>query len=814
MKSLYLTPLALIIASHSIQAELIGLDETSLEEVSGQTGLTLEFHKQFNINEIRYSDIDGTTGESLQIKDIVVGNPLDVNNQQATSIHQIDLDGTDGLVIFSQYQPTRVQIGSISVGDSIGVRSFGSFQYDWEGSNTLKVRSNDGSGIGTEGLIVSNDTTVTNADFRWFTNGQAFQINDITYSASLQNMSIDVNLGGKGTYLALRMPTFSYDLTVGSLCFSAVDCVANNSLGSFSESRSFINNSVDLYGGGREGDGITIDAHIELDASLNAGGDGNVSSYTDENTIKFAKQSGSIDVTGFTFDLGRDETNIGDHIALQVDQVIGNFAIGDVSIAGNSVGAFEIQFNVSDGLHDSVTYENKSLIAPGIAFAAYDFSTDTTLANAGFDSDLTNFFSKVTNTSDGVSLYNEWNLTADFIYTDDGHAIIADNFQTWGSGYLTMDVRAGADSIDNTNDVSESFLAIGVRDYKINYTLDGFKIGDQNAQLQSGYELLGFAPDAEFTMNAGIEIRGGGAAGSGITLDGDVFMTDGNFAITKTILNYDDGDALNDRNIGLYLDGVNYEFHFRDVTLDVDNGGIQIVLGEIWSEMDIADVRFGDKNTGESIGGINVKQYKSGSQVTINGGGTNTRCVSGTGADAVSCEADGGYWLDAGSQGLTIASKQILNQRNGAKENSVTWTTNRTGPDGLSMKIDNIYTSDGYDDNTNTHGIQNTMTIDVARTRVIKKETGLDSNGISGSAGDELIEDGAGSYTYVTSPTDAQKANRPETLVLTNNVQIKELNIDSVLMKHPNAGTADTMINGIKLQNLNLNSTLSVSPIR
>ena len=823
MKRLILLPLIVSVSSIS-HSELVGLDEASLERVSGQTGIGINIDKLVSVGSVVYSDEDATTGGELHFQNINIGTPGDVMNTAAKSQHLVDVDGTDGLFIDSKFESTRIQIGGISVGSHVGNRSFGQFVFDFEGDHLLNIDNGPVSGF-----RITSETSFTNVVSMWTTNGQTLRIDGMTIDAALTDAIFEEKLiNATDTALVIDIPSYSSDITVSGVCFSVSSCSSVNSFGSFASSTNLVNSQIQIQGGGRENAGINFNAHFEFDTAVNATGDGNYFSYTDDATIKFAKQSGAVDITNLTFDIGRAETNIGDHIALQVDQVVGNFAVGDFSIAGNSVGAFEIQYDFTDGVHDAATYQNKSLIAPGVAFAAYDFSADSNLSAAGFDTDMTNFYSKVTSTSDGISLYNEWNLTAQFIYTDDGHVLIADNLQTWGSGYITLDIRNGADSIDNTNDVAEDFLAIGVRDYKVNYSLDGFKTEDGNGQLQSGYELLGLYSDAEFTLNAGIEIRGGGASGSGITFDGDVFMTEGNFGVTKTILNYDDGDALNDRNIGIYLAGVTYEFHFRDVTLDVDSGGIQIVLGDIWSEMDITDVRFGDKNTGSSMGGINVKQYQSGSQLTINGGGATSGCIGGTGVDFTACEADGGYWLDTGSQGVTIASKRILNQRSGNLENSVTWTTNRPVNDngtpgvtdddfydpGLSLKIDNIYTSDGYDDTTNTHGIQNTMTLDVAKSRVIKKDTGADNNGIIGNEGDELITDGAGGYTYVTSPTDLEKANRPETLVLSNNVKIKELNIDSILLQHPNAGSADTLINGIKLQNLNLNSTLSVSPIR
>jgi hypothetical protein len=235
----------------------------------------------------------------------------------------------------------------------------------------------------------------------------------------------------------------------------------------------------------------------------------------------------------------------------------------------------------------------------------------------------------------------------------------------------------------------------------------------------------------------------------------------------------------------------------------------------LWSEFTINDVRFGDRTAGDSFGGLVINRYQTGSTVTISGGGAgNAKCVGGTGTDLVSCT---GNWIDPETQGLTIASTSILNQRNGSKENSVAWEANRAAGvagTGVAIKADNIFTSDGYDNTANTHGIQTSTSIDVANTRILKKTDGADANGVTGNEGDELILNASlAGYEYVLAPTDLQKANRAEGLILSSNVQIKELNIESIQMIHPTGGS-NTLLHGMKLQNLNMSSTLSVTPIR
>jgi hypothetical protein len=773
MKSLLIILLSLSVSLAN--AELVGMDETFLESVSGQTGLTVEMHKLIKVEDIRYSDKDGTSGEILDFKDIAIGHPSDINNKQAVSVHTVDIDGNDGLVIVSDFQATRLQIGSMSVGNHRGSvadnfatrQSFGQIQYDWTGTNTLSI---NGKTAGESGFIISSDTSITDSDFRWTTNGNTLQVNDIIYNSSLTNMTIDIEDNGVKAYLALRMPTMSYDYNVGSVCFSDVDCVAANSLGNFAQSRTYKNSSIFVYGGGREGTGITMDMHFEFDDSVNASGDGNVSSYTDDATVKIAKQSGVVDVVGFTFDIGTAETNLGDHIAMQWDSVTGNFKTDLVEIAGNKVGAFEVRFDFSDGTHNSVDYKNQLKLAPGIAFAGNDFSSDANLAAAGFDSFMTNFYAKVSSVSDGISLYNQWNMTADYFYTDDTNTLMADNFYAYGEGYSTLDIRDGSLSIDNTNDANDDFLAIGIRNYKVNYGLDGLRVGDETSSLQNGHEMIGLYSDASFTLNGAIEVRGGGASGSGINIDADMLITDGNFTVTKS------------GGVGIHLDAVTYEFHMRDMTMDVDNDGIKLVLGELWSEFAANDIRFGDRTTGKSLGGIAMTQYQKGSEIIISGGGANVnRCMGANGADATACSANGGTWIDTigtDGEGLTIKNKRILLQENivEGKANSVTYEVNRTAGvagTGQAIKLNNMYTADGYDDSTNTFGVENTVTVDVA------------SAGTTGAA----------------------------ELFMTHNVKFKELNIDSVQLLHGPSSTSSNMLQGIKMQNVDFTSQLSVSPI-
>ena len=108
------------------------------------------------------------------------------------------------------------------------------------------------------------------------------------------------------------------------------------------------------------------------------------------------------------------------------------------------------------------------------------------------------------------------------------------------------------------------------------------------------------------------------------------------------------------------------------------------------------------------------------------------------------------------------------------------------------------------------------MNIDVYETKVLKKKTGTDVNGVAGTLGDELIYTNSArdSYTYVASPTSVEKELRPLGFAVQGNVSFKELNIDAMQLKHPNIATPQTVFYGVVMQNLNLTTNLTATPIQ
>ena len=99
----------------------------------------------------------------------------------------------------------------------------------------------------------------------------------------------------------------------------------------------------------------------------------------------------------------------------------------------------------------------------------------------------------------------------------------------------------------------------------------------------------------------------------------------------------------------------------------------------------------------------------------------------------------------------------------------------------------------------------------------MKKSSGADANGVSGNLGDELIytNDSRDTYTYVASPTSVQKDLRPLGFAVKGNVSFKELNVDAVQLVHANAPlTPQTVFYGVVMQNLDLTTNLTATPIQ
>ena len=423
---------------------------------------------------------------------------------------------------------------------------------------------------------------------------------------------------------------------------------------------------------------------------------------------------------------------------------------------------------------------------------------------------LDDFYTGIDANSEGLSIAAEWNLAnAEVSYLDDNRRVVFSGIQSHGTGDLTFDVR-------------DQSIGIGMTNFTGSYSVEGLRVGNKNSPIQGGAELLlslEVFQAMDFNLNGYTQVKAGGASGGGVRLDGNYTFVDSNFGL-----------SLDENSEGVWATDVFYDLRLRDVTVDVKNDGVLITKGEVYSWMDINNLRWGNKDTGRSLGRVQLSRFEKGSSLEIQPGGAGAVCVGASGGDASACSTNGGRWEDRGNQGITVSLKNIYADAGVPSSshpdwplwgnNSLTWENNRdNGAWGTGTQIifSNFSTNDGLGtSDSNNYGLQANLNIDVYETKVLKKTAGADVNGVTGSIGDELIYDSSDrdTYSYVTNPTAAQIENRPLGFAVQGNVSFKELHVDAIQLKHPDVTTPQNVVYGAVLQNLNLTTNLTATPIQ
>ncbi|NVD37156.1 hypothetical protein [Marinobacter lutaoensis] len=428
--------------------------------------------------------------------------------------------------------------------------------------------------------------------------------------------------------------------------------------------------------------------------------------------------------------------------------------------------------------------------------------------------------------STSLRLATEWSLpSADLSYTDDGHRVVFSGLQSWGQGDITVNVtRSGERNGTRFYDG----LRIGFEGVKAGYRINGLRVGDENAPLQGGTELLlalGVYPAYEFELDGQVTLGPGGASGEGIRLNSDLRVGNGRAALI--VAPYDEGAGEVPQK-GLWIADLEYEGHVREMTLDVTDEGLALVQGEAWSTLDVGNLRLGDKDSGASFGRFVLERYEQGSVMTVVPGGAGDVCIGGQGSSGASCETSGGRWEARGEQGITVRLKQLLVPAAAdGRRNALTWEAHRArdsqgnavNGSGMRLVLDDIHTSDGGDldgagAESNDYGIRTELGVDVYQTRVVKKQNGPDSLGVQGNRGDEKIMDPSApqGYRYVSNPSVEQAANRPLGFAVQARTRFKELSVRSVDLIHPTGGR-QTAVYGVRLQNVDLRANLTATPM-
>ncbi|WP_430461348.1 DUF6160 family protein [Thalassolituus sp. LLYu03] len=781
-------PVILCAAPELAFAGMQPMDDAQLQTVNGQAGVTLETGMKLAIDEITYTE----DGNRLQLQDIQIGSQSDIS-QTAVVSRVIDIDDAGRLHVASTTQPTTISIGALRINDSTA--SVGQLRLNYSASSNLVMGAASDSSNYVEG---SYQTSISDAELIWTTNGHSMSFDDIGYDADITDLAIGDAYDGSRTGLNLDLGTFSYAFSTGGMKLGDV------SLGTLAGSLALSGN-IELYAGGRQGtQGLSMNANISI---LNDSA--NYVRFTDDgNSLLMGDFNGELNISNMTFDV------MSDHLLIGVDELEGSFNTNNILIGDSSrpVGAIQLDFLFSDGNG----YTNQVAFYPGIVQPDYA-ALPTAIASYASD-----FYSGFDGTSDGLSAAVEWNLAnAEAAYIDDGRMVVVSGIESYGTGNLTLDVRS-FDHDNNSATADKTAIAMGMNRFQGSYSIDGLRVGTKDAPLQGGAELLlslEVFQAMDFTLDGYTQITAGGVSGGGIQIDGDYLFSDTNIGL-----------SIDENGNGIWATGVNYDIHLRGIQMDVSSTGISVNRTEQWSTMDVDNMMWGDKETGTSLGRIVLERFEKGSSLTINPGGAGAVCVGASASDESACSNGGGRWEDRGDQGMTVALKAAfaaegLTSDGSTARNRLTWENNRdTDVDGnfvngtgTQIIFDGYSTNDGLGaTDTNDYGFQANLKIDVYETKVLKKTNGTDDNGVSGNQGDELIydDDTRTTYTYVANPTSAQEALRPLGFAVQGNVSFKDFQIDQVQLKHPDVALPQTVFSGIVMQNLNMTTNLTATPIR
>ena len=833
--------LGLGLSSAPAIAELKALEDDFLSGVSGQSGITIDVQKNSSIAEIAYFD----DGNGIALQGVRLSAADDPNGfSEHRYIFDILADGSLAIE-FSSNHKSRFEIEEIRFIDTPGIPSvantpsIGGFFFDYISNGSLRVANvgNGGQGPhGTMGGVYDIDVDITEGRLGYRTNGNELFFDGMDLSINSVGTILGVTPTG---LLNLELPNFLLEMSVDAIRYSnnpnnhgvTNDVDSGAELASFGSLWANLDMSASLLiaAGGADGvEGMTLDANATINRLDVAWGDD--TDWADTGYwVGALGMTGAINIDNLYIDVMDDEDagvtpakDYGLGLSLAFDRLEANIQIADIVlgetktnidayVANNAtpiktIGGVELNLLLADGTYDSTPLTNKVLVqAGGNVDAGYQgLRLDTQLSV--------------------ISPNNESN----FVYTDDGNSVMLSRFEAFADGDVTVDVTA-----QGSNNGTEFFdgLRVGFEDFAFGYRVEGYRVakstGDsndlKNADAQDAYAVpglsggllgLGGYPSVEGVLNGHATIGPGGNVGQeGITINSDLTLSDGDLSVFMN----SDGTGK-----GLWLSGLNYDVHLRDLMLDATDEGLKIYEGERWSTLDVTDFKVGGKESGASFGRVIVERYELGSEKTISAGGAGAVCIGGSGADQTACGLDGGRWEDRGSEGITISTIRRLAPENeiDGKRNRFTWETGRTGEgtapvngSGMQLIFDNFTTNDG-DGLTDSYGLRTDYNIDVAGTRVVKKENGLDSNGVDGSKGDIKVMNADGTYRYVSpgALTPEDIANSPVGLAVRTRTHFKELDFDQVNLAHP-VGGESTLLYGMKLQNFDITTDITTTTL-
>lgn len=819
----------LALLSMQVMAEMKAMTDDFLAGVSGQSGLTIDAKIHAEIGEVAYFD----DAKGIALQGVRLSSAADPD-QSADYRFMIDILETGAMSWeFDSENVSRFEIEEIRFVDTPGdtpvfsEKSIGGFFLDFDLSGNITV-NNLGELVGggsVRGGLYDIDLSIKDGRFGYRTNGNELFLDGMGLEISSMGTILGVTPTGE---LNLSLPNFMAELSVEAIRFS--DNPNNHGVTNDVDSLAILpsygslwanldlDSSLFIRSGGANGSqGMTINGSTTINRADVAWGD-DTDWLASGGWLGALGITGTIDLVNMTVDVLDDPdigaSNNGSGLALAFERLETSLNIQDIVVGETktnidsynlggvntvkSIGGLGINLVFADDPVDPIALTNIVYIQAG-------GNADSGYQGLRLDTQL-----NVINTNNASNL----------VYTDDGSSLMLSGLAANIDGDITLDVTA-AGNISGTEFYDG--LRLGFEDVAFGYSIEGYRIAKspgstenlKNRELQGAQSIggLGFSPAMDGTLNGHITLAPGGNDGQeGITINSDIYVTEGSMA------NFIQGDGTSN---GVWLSGLNYDVHLRDMMLDVTSDGLSIYEGESWSKMDVTDFRVGDKDTGASFGRLILESYTQGSETLISAGGAGQVCIGGNGTDAAACESDNGRWEDRGTQGITVATKKFFQNNIEAegKRNRITWETNRSGvgsasnDTGVKLVFDNFTTNDG-DGINDTYGFRSDYNIDIASTRVLKKSNGADSNGVVGNKGDEKVMNADGTYYYVApgDMTAANIANRPEGIAVRTRTHFRELDFESVNLSHPTGGDS-TLLYGLKLQNFDITTDITATPL-
>ena len=751
------------------------LDDQALSSVSGRDGISLQTTGAgWSAGSIDYKQ----DGQTLSLKG-VSGTPQTAGSSSTTTL---DVVG-EQLQVQHSGSAQVLSVDNIELAGSS--KSFGAFRAFFTLGASLKLSGGGASGV--SGFSVDDSQlSLSAATFYYRDNGFDLIVKGLSFDTYLNNAYLDIVSGGSGQEIKLDLGTSRF---VGSIAGIGLDLAHGDptagvavtpgapDLRDVDAQRSFgklnmdlrLGGSISIAGGGASGEGLRIKPNITIANSL--------FQYQDEGVLRAENFAGSlISNSGLTVDLEQDGAGSYAKIAFQdlkFNATLGGLIMGNPS--NQKLGGLAVDLNFLD----QGARQNWLKLRPG---------GDPNSGQKGISADLS------------------WNMVnSSLALTDNGNTMWFSGLRTHGTGQFTFDLTkscaagvstscyAGTNSDINSGGYNGHFdgMRLGFKNVVGSYSFDGLRVGTADAPLQGGTELLVLMeifPAYDFTLNGQVTLRAGGAVGDGLRYNADFYITEANAAIT-----------VDENGRGLWLSGSSYDMHYREGSLDISTNGVELRKGTYWSKLDVNDVRWGDRQTGSSIGRLVLKRYEQGSTLAINSGGAGALCVGGSGGTSAACVASGGRWEDRGDEGISVKLKNVFvrdgsgnpanSVSNNEKRNQIiieTGRVNGVNGTGSQLVVDNFHTSDGNpsNPNANAYGFNVDLNLDVAPTKVCSKTT----SGCTPASPDPLG------------------------FAVNGRVHFKEVNIDRIQHVHPTGGAVTSMY-GVKLQNADIRANLTATPI-